>query len=297
MSKEMMKICVMDAMEHKDDVHVKAPPDVSNMRKTVDDLRNWHKEKEGDKGEEGEEKKGGFLSKVGGMVSDAAEAVADLTQQGVQKGLNVFADGLEAAINNVEEPFVTIGKDLLEVKGLEIVQCFEEYVGGIVEGKVKFGGVFDDPVFLVRGQSPHGQAEYDAAQPDGITDNMMTKVDMSLYVAIIDQVKVEMDKHATVKNWNSAIESYNSAAERAKDMGCEVKPIELDIQMYITVEVVKEIARLMADKEKLVRQSSDGVCKNFPGTFSVMFSGKPYDESNYKKFIQEGKDAGLWKSS
>merc|ERR1712093_628592 len=111
---------------------------------------------------------------------------------------------------------------------------------------------------------------------------MGTKVDMSLYVAIIDQVKVE---------------SYNSAAEKAKDMGCNVDPIELDIQMYITVEVVKEIARLMADKEKLVRQSSDGACKNFPGTFSVMFSGKPYDESNYKKFIQEGKDAGLWKSS
>ena len=49
------------------------------------------------------------------------------------------------------------------------------------------------------------------------------------------ELKVEMDKHAVVKNWNSAIESYNSAAERAKDMGCEVEPIELDIQMYIKV--------------------------------------------------------------
>jgi len=315
MSKEMMKICVVYALEHKDDVKIAPPSDQLNkLRKTVEDLRNFSKDAPpGDDGDDAgeendgaaaapaagateEEKKkgglGGALSKGMGMAKGAADKAMGAGKKVTGKVLNVVADGLAQSLNEIEGPFTTVGKDVIGSKAPEIQKVFEHYIGGIADGTIKFGGVFEDPVSLVRGAHPHGEAEFAAAKANGITENMMDKVDVHLAAEFLEKVREEIQKHATVKNWGATIDKYNAAAEKVEQLGKGLKlsPIDFDMDMYITVQIIIEIQRLMGVREGEVRQDPKGKSTTFPETFEIMFSGQPFTDVTYNKFVTQVKD-------
>merc|ERR1719408_1139506 len=100
MAKEMMKACVQHGMQVCDQVKVKSPPDISDMRTSVAELREWAKgatEKEGDETGEKEEKKASSM--LGGMMQAVADKVTDAAGSVIGGGLNLAADQIEKAID------------------------------------------------------------------------------------------------------------------------------------------------------------------------------------------------------
>lgn len=286
MSKEMMKICTRRAMEQYAEIKVKAPPDVQKMRDAVEDLRKWATEvKDPETGdEEKKEGGGGMFEKISGMAEKAIDKVNRGLESVIGAALNTAADQLEKAVNKIEEPFTTIGKDVIEAKKEQIWRVFELYIGNMK--------ILDDPVLLCRGSAPYGEKEYAAAKKDAITGYLIDKADSSLTRQLLDEIQEEIQNHKGMKAWQDGIDKYNAGVEKVASMSCDLKlaPIELNLAEYICEQIIKELGVRMGAKEAEVRANSTGQAYGEQWRqeiFEVVFSEKMITQNHYKKFVEK----------
>lgn len=296
MTKEMMYLCFRRALAKSESISVKAPKDVEDMRKVVDDLNKQKKELETKAAaEEGDGAKapaaGGASSLLAGaaaIVGKGVEAVTDVGKAGAAKALGALADGLEAAIKKLSEPFEKVGNSVLEAKKDQLGQVFQNKVGNAALMKTLGGEV----VTIVRGAAPYGETEYNAVPKDAITKKLLEKCEGNLKTALRDECKEAISKHTVTTTWQTLIEKYNGigAAIKANSflsdtIKLELKPVTLDINEHIVSEIVSEIGRLMAVEEEELRAKSEGVSTNYQDTFPIVFSSTQLQNSHYNKIF------------
>lgn len=298
-TKEMMKMCVVDAYLKKDELKVVAPTsameNVRNFAQKMHDASAVAREKCTDAmgsatdtanelaeaAKEKAEEKGGML---GGMLGSAAAMVTDLAGSAAnvaasaaglaaEKAIKGVAVAMDASINALDDPFEKVGKDIFHEKQAEIINKYASIINGCRIPKA---------VEVVRGAEPFGAAEYANCKPSKCCDTLQNVCKDDIHKGLHEVVQEEINKHAVTKAWDLMIENYNKCNEKLgeypilKEM--QTEPIKLDINKYIVEEVAAQFHELMCKREAEIRQSPEGKSKEMPRTFHLCFGGEPaYD--------------------
>lgn len=277
-AKQMMLLCVPPALEKSEEIKVTPPKELNNLRESAESLRNQanlarEKTQAGDG--EGEEKKGGIMGAITGVVEKGNE----LFGKGVGAVLDAAAKSLDSAVNTVEEPMTKIGQDIVNAKKGEIKNVFDYVIGQLSlteEGKP------DLATELVRGQPPHGPEEYKAAS-GSVSRYLVQSSATKLAAQLGPVVQPEIDKHAAVKAWDKAIESYNLASAKLEENKLPAfAKIELNINEHIINQVIDQLAVLMGKEEAAIRENAVGKSQRCPQTFAAVFSGEKLTEVHFK---------------
>jgi hypothetical protein len=318
-AKECMKMSLIDAYRHKDEVQVLAPSEtmekVRNFAKKCDEAAACAREKCEDtvggvtdkaddlaaQAKDALSGGGGLTGMIGGLAGSAiagatavAGGAADLAASGTgivaEKAIQAVAAGMHKAIEALDQPFKDVGKDILGLKENEIIACYCK----IIDDSVKI----TDAAKCVRGELPRGQKEYNECKPTACVDTMQAVCQKEILEGLRGVVQEEINKHLVTRMWDGLIENYNAANAKLKEYpalaGFVGEPFKLDINEYIIGEVASQFHGLMQRKEGEIRKApgteQNPKSKSMPRTFHLFFSGNPpYDEftmehyANYKK--------------
>jgi len=284
MGKEMMHLCVDPALGKFEQIKVPAPPEIARLREDVAQFRQSAKDVKkqiteagsaGPKAEESGEKQGmlaAMASKAQAAVEKVVETGAGVVAGGAEAALNGVADSLEKVVNTIEEPFMKVGKEVVEAKKDKINAVFKAYIGNL---PLAASGM---AVKLVRGEEPTAEAtrdeQYAKVPPDALTDYLCRKSAKNLVAQLMPVCEEEIKNHMITKTWNQSITTFNGLCDKiaaidfAKENNLTLKPIELDINDYIVSQCVEQIALLMAKEEAEIRKKP-----NQNNTFDIVFSG------------------------
>lgn len=283
-AKEMMTICLAQGMTKGDQIKVKAPPDVASLRETVKQLRQGGEDlkkslagESPEKPKEEAKKEGGMMGMMAGAINKAADvatAVAgDVAGKGANLALSTMADALEKCIDAVEKPFTEVGKEVVAEKKDKINEISAGFIQKLPLGT---GG---KALEICRGKAPHGMPEYQAVPPNSIIAFMATQNANDWVQVLQPEIADAIQKHTVTKVWKSLIDNYNSLSDQiakldiAKQFSIELKPIALDLNNYIVIEMVKELARIMGEDEATIRKAGTHQAAKKKIIFDAVFSG------------------------
>merc|ERR1719379_2024175 len=172
-----MKLCADKAMTRSDEVNCLAPEEVQQMKKTIESMRAKAEEcKNLSVDVPGVPKEVAVAAAVpgGGMfgalakgvqaAANVAQAAADATVGGIgavmEKAITTAADGCDQAVQKLEKPFQTVGKDIVGEKKESLTKALQMFIGNAA--LVQSG----DACNMVRGAEPYGPKEYAEAPQD-----------------------------------------------------------------------------------------------------------------------------------
>lgn len=278
-AKDMMNLCVDEAMTDPSQIKIVAPPALTKIKETSAKLRAAAAEAKSAADAEGEEaaaeaepaEGGGGAFGFGGMISSvlntgadlvgqAVEFAADMGNKGISKALEGMSDMLDSAIQQVEEPMTTIGKDLVTGKKVELTNSLKEYIGN---------AAVPNAVALCM----------ESEQPDAISKLIIGEAKGPVAEKLQPVVVAGVEKNPAIKAWDSCIEKYNGAIDKLKQMQETVQlpladwapeKVELDLKKYICEEAVGELGRLMGEAEGRRRANPEKMGK-FPEIFEKVF--------------------------
>lgn len=268
-AKDMLNLCIDDALASPDKIKVAAPPALDQIREASAALKSAAADAaaraEGEEEEEEPESggmfgslgglAGGLVGKVLGAASDAISFAADMGAKAISKALSKSAELLDKAIEQVEEPMTDIGQEIVTEKKAELSTGLKEYVR-------------DAPV-------PNAEQLCMSNDSDAITKFMM-QGEAAKQVA--DKLKTvvegKLGEHKVIKAWDECIGLYNKLCGEVEklDLGDSVKlpPIELDLQMYICEQCGSQLGTLMGTAEGTHRASPANK-GSFPDIFEKVF--------------------------
>jgi len=269
MGKEMMRCCYPPALERSAEVKVPAPPEIANLRKDVESLRQNAKDckaqmTEATKAEpaaapSGGGMLGGMMASAQNLANQATAAVGGAAGDVMEDAINKMADSLEKVVNTIEEPFVTIGKDVVEAKKDKFKSIWDLHITNC-----PLAGA-GDAIPLCRGKADdrgfHGKKEYDAVPPDALSDYLCRKSAKNLITQMSPVCEEAIKDHAITKAWDTSIGTYNDMVSKVdgidflKKNGFTLKKIELDLKEYITAQCVEQLAKLMGEEEAKFRKA------------------------------------------
>jgi len=278
-AKDLLLICVDDALKDPDKVKILAPSDsLQKIKEACVNIREAAAKLVEKGEEEGEEENssggmfggmlGGLLDKAQDLVEEGMDKASELGCLGTSKAMNGLASGMEASVAKVETPFSTIGQELITAKKADIIQVLKETI------KADSTPV-DNAAKLC----------LDPDQPNAIANNLLSQGDV--WKGVVDKLlpisNAAVDKHNAVEAWDNVIISYNKACDQIAKMLESMKAkvpalesfegpsrIELDIKKYICEEAAKEIGRLMGEGEASRRQTPERLGQ-VPDTFLKVF--------------------------
>lgn len=307
-AKEMMTIfCIDDALKDPSQILIQVPPVLEDIRKTRDDLRKTAEELNNkvsddpaeDNAEPAEPPKeeaptsglGGFMAGAMGAISKVKEQVQDLAEQGLEKAVELGSKGsaaaltqlattLDEAVAKVEEPMQSIAKDVVTAVKPDVEKYLKDFVK-----EANMGGA----VALCQG-----------GEETAISKALVNDQVDDLTAKLRPIVEAQIQKHAGLKAWDTAIDTYNKGIdgmkgilEKAKEFAASKQvelpeintpsPIKLDIEEYICKSIVLELGRLMGEAETKHRAEPD--VGGASDIFIKVFKKEELTHEDYKKAV------------
>jgi len=289
-------ICLNKAFEKPEEIKINPPPEVADLKTSADGLNKAAKEAEA--GASVAPKAAGAPA-VGGIMGSALGALGkacDTVEAGVNQvagqtkaaGLMAMAQVLEGSFKGLEEPFQTVAKDVMTTKKGELYNIFVEYINGFT---------FVEPVKIIRGDAPWNAENYKKVASDAITKTLCTLAEKELCQKLKPSVDAAIQDHTVTKTWNGAIGKFNNvydavtagtgmSKEKMDEAG--IKKVEIDLGMYITKEIYKQLVIIMATEEAATRANPAGKDKLAPKpkpiSFAKLFSVTGLTEADYDEW-------------
>lgn len=306
-AKEMLLRCIENSVATTDSIdrlQIPLPPEVDRVRqlsvslKKVSSMAKDHlTTAKGGVGLEDAAKRasaeGGMLQGLGGvekalfgtaasLVDKAAEAVGAGIGMAAARTIALGADGLEQSISDIQGPFNFASRGFLWKSKLGVIKIYSNAID-----KLKL----QRPVHLVRGEHPHGPAQYKACPPDSLSSELCKQMAGELEESLTPLAIDIIARNKTQDDWDSLMWKYNQALSNVKayvqqesfqqiDGAAEVAkslpddgPIEFDMVKYIVKQTVQQLAALMGSEEAQLR-TAEGKLKEGrkPANFHLCFS-------------------------
>jgi hypothetical protein len=278
----MQVLCIWHAFENGKDLKIQPPPAVDTLKKNEEAMRKLAEEAvkkdatdagTGDKG-------GGLVPGMMAMAKAGGDAVAEVKAAATASGLKAVADGLKTFNNATEKPFQEIAA--------EVVTENKEVLYNICEKFIK----------LYKFVEPHKLVE--SSDKEVISTTLANLACADLAKDLKPKVEEAIKTKTVTKTWAAAEEGYNECLELAKKFVSEddlkkagLEKISCDINEYITVEIIKALAKKMGEKEKSVRGDptiEDKIVPAKPKAFKEIFqAGGSYTVGIFNNWKEEGK--------
>jgi len=304
-AKEMMKLCVNDAMKHTNKIQVVAPGEPiqkawkfgeylkessAEIKQICEDKTEAKVDKANDLAQDVKDKASNVTGMAGMLASAAATVgavavgaggvVAEYTASGVgtvmEKTLSVAADGIFGAVNALDSPFKAIGQDIVDAKKDDIKRIYFNKIDGC-----RINNAPD----VVRGCSPYGPVEYKAIlesdSPARCCELLHSVCKDEILKELREIVEPEVKKHILINTWDKVIQNYNDANNKLGEYEYLARfkrdPIEFDMQEYIIGEVCKQFSDIMkiCEKEARLKPSAFKEQTDIPKIFDHVFSDDP----------------------
>jgi len=263
-------------------IRVKPPPCVQEMRDNVNEFRKMADELSN----AGDSQKP--ASSMLGSVMNAATAAAGSVAGGA---LGLTVDALDQAVTAFEKPFRNISGDIIMKKKDEMIRTYIDFIRG---------WEFVDPVKMIRGEDPktNQRESYLKVPKDNISSWLARAAGKKIAKAIHPVAEEEIKNHTITNCWNTLNEAYNAAhtafSKSVADLDSRgIKKISLDLDEYITEQIVIEIQKMMGEEEAHIRGDPAGqdvdrgdFYKGKPISFARIFSSRYvlYD-SDYEDWV------------
>lgn len=221
---------------------------------------------------------------LGGMLNKVADVAGQVTSAAAAVGMEAMAQGLDGLGADLERPFQTVAQDVVTKKKDELYNIFVAYINGFV---------FTDPVKICRGDAPWNAENYNKVAGDTISRTLCSLAQKDLCDKIKPVVQVAIQDHAVTSTWNGAMGKFNqvydaivsSGVVKAEDLtNAGVKKVDCDLVQYITTEIFKALAEIMAKEEAATRKDPAGkdiTEPKKPQSFAKIFSTEPLYETDF----------------
>eukprot|EP00429_Kryptoperidinium_foliaceum_P061118 CAMPEP_0176097914 /NCGR_PEP_ID=MMETSP0120_2-20121206/49093_1 /TAXON_ID=160619 /ORGANISM="Kryptoperidinium foliaceum, Strain CCMP 1326" /LENGTH=291 /DNA_ID=CAMNT_0017431919 /DNA_START=78 /DNA_END=953 /DNA_ORIENTATION=- len=263
MAKEMMLICVHPAVDSAKTMKIAAPPEFDTLKKGAESLRGVTQADGA--AETAATSSGGMM----GMVQAGLNKVGSIASQGASALLGGVAGTLDTAVSKVELPFTQVAGAVVTEKRDAIADVLCAHM---IATKVP------DAATMI------------ASGPKSISDHLLTQATPDIAKELLPKVQDSLQSQPGLKAWNSAIETYNSAAEKVQSVQSSgglpnlglMKPIKLDIAMYTCEQTIRGIGGLIADQEESIRKNPENQKTRAPEVFAKVFKGEVLTVADYK---------------
>lgn len=255
---------------------------------------------------------GGLLQGLGGMekaifgkaaefVDKAAEALGAGVGVAAEKAFVAAASGLEQCVQDFEGPLSFAARGYLFNSRDDVVKVYS---------KALESWKLPKPVDLVRGEPPHGPAQYKACPTNALTAELSKSKRAELFEALAPIAINTIARNKVKEDWESLIWKYDQAKAKLKDYVSSesfrqahgdsdvmktldvgvMAPLELDLNKYIAEQSILQLEVLMSAEEAKLRAAPNGKSGK-PLTFNLCFSadldgqltlGKPLPLDYYK---------------
>lgn len=310
-AKDMEILCVSHAMsgitEGSLKLVVRLPDCVDSWKKTVGELRKQAEEIEA-AGDEGGGDKGAMVAGVmatGGLLGGVAAAVGGAVDTVIDKGMEYggkalavpvrgLASTIETCIQNLEEPFQQVGKDVVSKSYPKLLAAFSDFINNYK---------FANSVALIRGSEPYGPEEYSAVAQNGISQGLLNASVPAMVTAMLPVVEEEVKEHKTTMVWSKMLDCNKTACETLrklidksgrKNLNTYVDKLEAttDMNEHITGEICLGLLKLMSQREANLRVDSHTVTATHSKqvkSFQLVFSGTVIKISHCRDFANNKK--------
>lgn len=205
----------------------------------------------------------GLLSSAAGKAKAVAGVAAGMT-------LTAAAQALNGVTKDLEAPFQTVAKDVIDNNGAKLHNILVAFINGYA---------FVKPLELCRGtRNEKGEL---VPQPDAISKSLMSLAAEDLHKAVLPEVREAIKEHLVTTAWKKAVEMFNAAFDTiAGAVGKEkleskgVKKVDFDVAQYGTQQILEQLGQLMAAEEAATRKApkdKDIVEPLKPITFEKVF--------------------------
>jgi hypothetical protein len=288
MCTRMEILCAHTALQNKENFKIDAPPEVTELKNASDGLCKAADQvmADADASAAEQQKSGGMLGKITGAVTQGVGQV-----QGA--GLIAASQALKGISSDLEKPFLEVGQDVIEKRKEDLYNILLAYINSFK---------FADPLKICRGDAPWSKEQYEAVPGDLISKTLHEQSEEALIKELKDTVTDEVAKHTVTTTWKSAQEKFNKCydiaagvlgAEKMKTLNeAGVKKVECQIDTWVTIQIVKALAKRMKECEIATRKDSAGKDIAQPKkavTFAKVFSATPIAKPDYDFYMNEGK--------
>lgn len=227
----------------------------------------------------GEEK--WLFGKAAQFVDQAAEALGAGIGMAAEQGFVLAADGLDQCVKDIEGPFCFAGRGFVWNSKDDVVKVYSR-----IGEKLKL----QKPIHLVRGESPHGPAQYKACPSNAISAEFCRVASTELVEALTPLALDTLARNKIQDEWDSLMWKYDQARAKLKDYvlsegfqqankGCNLEgilkdlpPSEFDLNKYVVEQTVQQLGILMGHEEAKLRTAPPVGEGRRPITFHLCFS-------------------------
>lgn len=275
-------ICANKAFSNPESITINPPPEVQQMRANVKIFRDAAAEIENGSlkaAPSAAQPSGGVM----GMLTKAAEVATDaavgVAGAGIAIGLKGLADALDKATTEIETPFKTVAKDVIEKNKTAMINVYVNYINGFT---------FTQPVQIIRGEAPWNAENYKKVPGDAISKCLSELAKKDVVPLLLPVAQQGIDEHPVTKGWGNFIDLFNQACDAlGKYISLEekgIKKVELKLPEYVCSEICNEIAKLMAAEEIATRADPKNKDAEKPFSFAKVFSTVPLTDSDYNEW-------------
>lgn len=203
-----------------------------------------------------------LFGKAAEFMDKAAEALGAGIGMAAEKAFVVAADGLDKCVKDLEGPFNFAGRGFVWNSREPVIKIY----ANIIE-KLKL----QRPVRLVRGEPPHGPAQYKACPTDALSAELCRATAAELLAGLTPLALDTLARNKIQDDWDSLVWKYDQARAKLKEyvesdafkeanpgssfkMGDE-SPIEFDLSTYVVQQTIQQLAILMGLEEAKLRES------------------------------------------
>jgi len=222
-----------------------------------------------------------LFGKAAEFVDKAAEALGAGIGLAAEQAFVVAADGLEQCVKDLEGPFNFAGRGFVWNSREAVVKV---YTGTIEKTKLQ------RPVHLVRGEAPHGPAQYKACPTNALSVEFGRVAFAELTQALTPLALDTLARNKIQEDWNSLVWKYEQASGKLRDYvlsegfqqvdgGSDFAkslqqggPIEFDLNRYVVEQTVQQLTALMGEEETKLRAAPPLGEGTKPATFHLCFS-------------------------
>lgn len=309
-AKEMLRRCItcsVASTDSLDKMRIPLPPEIEQVRqlsknlRTVSAMAKSHMTAgQGGIGAEDRARattgEGGMLeglggvekdlfSKAAGFIDKAAEVLGAGVGAAAEKGFIVAADGLDHCIQSFEDPLNFAARGFVLNSRDGVIKVYTRAIENLKLQK---------PVFLIRGEQPHGPAQYKACPSNALSAEFAKRASGELMQAIAPLCIDIIARNEVQKDWDALMWKYDQANTKLKDYTMsegflkangktEVAssfpegPINFDLNQYVAEQTVQQLASLMGEEEARLRcappqPSATTTEARMPVTFHLCFS-------------------------
>jgi len=255
------------------------------MRKLAEEKDSDGKSKDATDAGTGDKGGGGMVAGLMAKGNELASKVGDAKDLAKSQGLKAAAEGLKKLIDAVDKPFQEVAAQV------------------VTENKTDLYNICVKFINLYKFAEPHKLVA--SEDKTVISNTLATLACADLAKDLKPKVEEAVKTKTVTKAWAAVEDGYNSCLELAKKFVSEddlkkagLEKVSCDINEYITIEIIKALAKKMGEKETEVRKMGekdptieDKVGPPFkPNAFKEIFQAAPnLTDEMFKRWKEEGK--------